>query len=529
MAHSSVRRWVSQLNNPVTYGHFSQLMPVSKVPVELLSAIFLECVPTAPTVIKVHDNWSHKTFDSKWIAITEVCHQWRDVALSTPTLWTNISLTRPDGVKYMLEHSKTAPFNLFLEVYHNTEALFSCVELVMQHVERAFAIHLSYRYADSESERLAKTMVLSCRAPYLKELCLEGSRFVAHQEPFLSGLHLTTHHDYASRLRHLTLDMVPLPDVRSIIALESLTFHGTLVVQTQELLDTFRQLKNLRSLDLGLVEGDSGIITKPTTTLHIPSLTRFLFSGDNSICAALVPFISPSSQAHIEIRAGSFGVFTNLSRDYFGHNSKFSPPCTFAVHRDHGYFQIRGSSTDDELEGTIILKICRRIGNRDFRGLLSQLNLHGVRRLTVTERCSEAVLPYPGEEGGTSAVLFALSDLPQVETLELVGYGLLLAVARVLSPRVLDMSNGTRDASFPSLRRLNLNRRFYDNNAYDEERMFADTVECLVKRRQVEGLAKLVELVIPGYQEVSEHRLRELDSLRSPEGRLQLKIQISRI
>lgn len=496
-------------------------MHVSEFPVELLSAIFFECVPTAPTMIKVRGDWSHKTFDSSWIVITEVCHRWRDVALSTPILWTNVALTRPDGVKYMLERSKTAPFNVFLEVYHNAENLLPCVELAMQHVDRASAVHLSYRYSDKEWERLSKTMVIPCRVPYLRELCLEGSRFDIYQQPFASDLQ--RHHvNYAPHLRHLTLEKVSLPNMTSFVTLESLTFHGTLTMSIQELLDTLRLLCALRSLDLELLEGNNNLITKPTTTLHIPSLTNFHFAGDNSICATLVPSISSSPQAYIDIRAGSFGTFTDVSRQYFGHESKFSSPRTFAVYRNYGYFQVEGSSTNHRGEGTVILKINRRIGNRDFRRLLSQLNLHDVHQLTITERCSESSLPYEGEEGGTSPVLFALSELPQVETLELVGYGLLMAVARFLSPRALDSPNATWNAPFPSLRRLKLNRQFYDSEAYDEGRLFAETVESLVKRKQVEGLAELVEVVIPGYQALEE-KLRDLESLRLPAVQLQLK------
>lgn len=500
-------------------------MHVSKLPVELLSAIFLDCVPTAPTIIKVRGNWNHKTFDSKWIVITEVCHQWRDVAFSLPTLWTNLSLTRPDGVKYMLEKAKTAPFNLFLEVYHNAEHLIPGIELAMQHADRAFAIYLSYQYADRNPERLTKTMALSCRAPYLTELCLKGSHSTAQQAPFLSGSNSKTPHDFAPHLRHLTLEMVRFPDTTSLLTLESLTFHGTLTMSIQELLDALRQLHDLRSLDLELLEDDGVLVTKPTTTLHIPSLTKFYFSGDNSICAALVPFISSSPEAHIEILANSSRLFTSISRQYLGHNSRYSPPRTFAVYRDHDYFQIEGCSTDHDLEGTVRLRINRRIGNRDFKGLLSQLNLHGVHRLTITERCraSDSSSHRLGEEGGTSPVLFVLSELPQVETLELVGYGLLMSVARVLSPQALDAPDGTSRTSFPLLKRLKLIRRFYDSDAYDEESLFAETVESLVKRRQVQSIAELEELVVPGYQDVPEERLRDLGSLRNPEARLTLK------
>ncbi|KAJ7158458.1 hypothetical protein C8R46DRAFT_1109227 [Mycena filopes] len=68
----------------------SLTFPVTTLPVEITSEVFLYCVPDDPQ--------DPSSFNPA-IALGHVCRQWRDVALSLPQLWTALSVA-VDGVVY---------------------------------------------------------------------------------------------------------------------------------------------------------------------------------------------------------------------------------------------------------------------------------------------------------------------------------------------------------------------------------------------------------------------------------------------
>ncbi|KAF7317533.1 F-box domain-containing protein [Mycena kentingensis (nom. inval.)] len=70
--------------------------PISRLPVELLSEIFLLCNPAYPKAPPLFG------IDSP-LKLTQICTLWRAIAHSTPRLWTAISLIDPDLSRYPLE------------------------------------------------------------------------------------------------------------------------------------------------------------------------------------------------------------------------------------------------------------------------------------------------------------------------------------------------------------------------------------------------------------------------------------------
>ncbi|KAJ7641750.1 hypothetical protein FB45DRAFT_738076 [Roridomyces roridus] len=59
--------------------------PIPKLPVELVSNIFVECLPLDPEP----GSWCIP------MLLLNVCHAWTDIALSTPALWAAIHLEEP--------------------------------------------------------------------------------------------------------------------------------------------------------------------------------------------------------------------------------------------------------------------------------------------------------------------------------------------------------------------------------------------------------------------------------------------------
>ncbi|KAK7037882.1 hypothetical protein R3P38DRAFT_3473794 [Favolaschia claudopus] len=60
--------------------------PISRLPLELSSQIFLQCLPDDPPKPAAH---------SVPMLLLNICSAWRDIALSMPDLWTTIYLDRP--------------------------------------------------------------------------------------------------------------------------------------------------------------------------------------------------------------------------------------------------------------------------------------------------------------------------------------------------------------------------------------------------------------------------------------------------
>lgn len=129
---------------------FSQrnsLLPVCRLPTELLSEIFLRHVEDHHAVIRRLQadtvellnllNWGHYT----WITVTHVCRHWRSVALSFPRLWTDIDCRREDCTAEFLRRSGSVPLALS---YRSSSFLTPspALELALKQIERVRVLKL---------------------------------------------------------------------------------------------------------------------------------------------------------------------------------------------------------------------------------------------------------------------------------------------------------------------------------------------------------------------------------------------------
>lgn len=86
----------------------NDLLPVARIPPELLSEIFL-CFRDSST--RPSREYVQKM---SWISITHVCARWRNVALADPRLWNTINLRFPDLADYFLNYSGMLPLRVVL-------------------------------------------------------------------------------------------------------------------------------------------------------------------------------------------------------------------------------------------------------------------------------------------------------------------------------------------------------------------------------------------------------------------------------
>ncbi|KDQ19258.1 hypothetical protein BOTBODRAFT_433778 [Botryobasidium botryosum FD-172 SS1] len=106
------------------------LVPISRLPPECISQIFLMgSNPVDQEDPDVDQSPSCPPRKPFCLTVSTVCHRWRDIALSTPRLWSNIEFLDVPLFKYselMLERSRGCPLyirvhpHLFEEQYHIT-------------------------------------------------------------------------------------------------------------------------------------------------------------------------------------------------------------------------------------------------------------------------------------------------------------------------------------------------------------------------------------------------------------------------
>ncbi|KAH6901498.1 hypothetical protein BKA70DRAFT_1308836 [Coprinopsis sp. MPI-PUGE-AT-0042] len=90
----------------------NRLAPISRLPVEMLTNIFLECA-ASPWPTSNSKKEGSSALYTKWTVVSHVCRQWRDVALGCSELWS--TLNQKMSVKWMeamIERSKASPISI---------------------------------------------------------------------------------------------------------------------------------------------------------------------------------------------------------------------------------------------------------------------------------------------------------------------------------------------------------------------------------------------------------------------------------
>ncbi|KAI0056553.1 hypothetical protein BV25DRAFT_1563377 [Artomyces pyxidatus] len=163
--------------------------PISRLPVEVLTRIF-SCFQASR-----HNMHTSPSCPPAWVAVTHVCHHWRNVALSCPSLWTNVVLLSPSWASEMLNRSLNTPISIILDYDPEEEEIYADDHVVKSALARA---------------RRAKEIVL--RGDYLQDNIRPLFRRTA---PLLEKLELWDHNRPLS-LRKGDLFLGQTPKLRSL-------------------------------------------------------------------------------------------------------------------------------------------------------------------------------------------------------------------------------------------------------------------------------------------------------------------------
>ena len=286
--------------------------PVTLLPVEILSEIMcympLFYGHDAPSIHPLDsdlDPSGRFTRDGPirtphWVAVSHVCHGWREVALKCKALWTCVPLVSPAWAQRALTLSNPHPITIRIDSrdssidrgYVSADALF----LALAHMSRIRKIRIHSPWGTKYGDRILSFVygALCGGAPVLEELDLGSDvPFMAH-----SGPEWSTMASAIAQLRVLRLEQCFLPADGFLFhsGLTHLRLSGTRVMwlTLESLLSTLPLMPELQILELYgvLPSGPSSSSSSDPPSLDLPLLKELHLGGAaQSILAVLQSFV----------------------------------------------------------------------------------------------------------------------------------------------------------------------------------------------------------------------------------------------
>lgn len=165
-AQTDIDEEIQRLNNFICSlkSRRNSLCPVSRLPPEVLSEVFLELAEQ----LQAQDRFK---VDFKWISVAHVCHLWRHIALQHGRLWGKIDMTKPDRTREFVDRSKGAPLAI------RQSFIGSLAELPNAFVDPSYRYReLHMRAKDGQlGPNVLQVLSSPIHAPVLESLVLEVS------------------------------------------------------------------------------------------------------------------------------------------------------------------------------------------------------------------------------------------------------------------------------------------------------------------------------------------------------------------
>ncbi|KAK7454439.1 hypothetical protein VKT23_011195 [Stygiomarasmius scandens] len=247
------------------------LTPVSQLPPELLSSIFLECYESSTSFPNI---------------ASHVCSYWRAVSTSTPLLWANIHVSlKPNDVRRAasattlhklgtyLDRTGTGHFKARVEV-NGDHDLSKIVQPIAAHMDRCIYLYFSIAN-DSHAIQTLRHCLMSVDAPVLEYLSMtvRPSRKMYYESDQFDAVLPTIFTGGASVLSFLRLTGIagtlqpPLVNVNTL-CIDGIYMDRLTLTQYRNLLVGLPHLVNLSLVEIGVIDTDS----KPLEPVSLPSL-----------------------------------------------------------------------------------------------------------------------------------------------------------------------------------------------------------------------------------------------------------------
>ncbi|GJE90934.1 hypothetical protein PsYK624_070810 [Phanerochaete sordida] len=270
-------------------------VPVSRVPVEVLSTIFEYLLGPGLDTFLVPQTKNLR-------AVSQVCRHWRAVAVNCPLLWRwpQVVAVHPEWTRLMLSRSQKTTIYLHAKVYASSASahVLDACRLVLMQIHRLGEIHLS---GDSFSIGTLLNFT-SCAAPQLRSLNVSNEGWKADADmPTLGQSFLQGGAPALERLE-LHKCAVPwnAPLLLSCPKLQRLVVDGLESNRAPHprFLAILANMPHLRVLHMDNVLPVSQALPDGTNAMPLPELQELHLSGPTSDISALLARVTfPTSTA----------------------------------------------------------------------------------------------------------------------------------------------------------------------------------------------------------------------------------------
>ncbi|KAL4244132.1 hypothetical protein ABKN59_010807 [Abortiporus biennis] len=332
--------------------HLNQLIPAALLPPEILADIFYICS------LFYYEDHRDPIFEyrcKKWTSISHVSHvshHWRNIALSSPHLWSNIIITfNTDCLKTCLLRSAEIPLSVYLEDEDSHDRKRSdllCVfNILAEHLHRMQSLHVST--ATPFLGTLSSLLHVS-KAPILQSLTLRSEVQSEFQSMLLRQLFRCIATPSLTQLSILDsqYDWLKLEYPRTLVKLEIHYWDADTTPSYAEgadflthALGVLKNLPLLQYLDLSDVFPSYGTGFPDLEQTSFPALKEIRLDGWAPPIVHLYSHMTLSSSAILH-----FTLTYNSTEDWVQQHSKLSQ-CMFS--------HLKGAPNTDENSLRIIL------------------------------------------------------------------------------------------------------------------------------------------------------------------------------
>jgi hypothetical protein len=270
----------------------NQLVPISRLPCEVLSAIF--------SLLSVFA-WNDGSGLSAWIYVAHVCRRWRETALNYPRFWSHINLTKltPVGMAEILSRTKMAPLHLKADYTKRDWAHFKVLKRqIGAHASHTRHLNFSGYYLSNVVEQLVPL------APTLESLSLSYNP----RQNRSSYTIIPDNFSNCTSLTSLDLESCDIgwksPFLKGLRILEISNISEEATPNLDDWLDALNELPQLEELSLRYATPFARfakLVVSRTVTL--PSVTYFHINSPAKDCAlALAHLLLPALTClHVDV------------------------------------------------------------------------------------------------------------------------------------------------------------------------------------------------------------------------------------
>jgi hypothetical protein len=274
----------------------NELVPISRLPCEVLAAIF--------SFLSVFA-WNEGSGVLAWIYVTHVCRRWRETAFNHPRFWSHINLTKltPVGMAEILSRTKMAPLHLEADdTKLNVAYLEAFARQLEAHISHTRHLKFSGYHLSTVVERLVSP------APTLESLSLSHKSHLYKLFQFIVPDNLFN--CTAPSLTSLKLETCDIdwksPLLKGLRILEILHLSPKARPELNDWLDALNEMPQLKELSLQFATPIAPLADPLISrTITLPSLTHFHIDDSATDCAlALAHLVLPTlTRLHVDVES----------------------------------------------------------------------------------------------------------------------------------------------------------------------------------------------------------------------------------